>query len=81
MHVATTPVVTQDPAQSQAVALLLAQSTLYSATVAGKTYTADVGLASGQYLATVPDLPGLSASGSNRLVAENNLDSRIDLLA
>jgi hypothetical protein len=66
--------------QAQSNADLLAQSIIYSANVGGKTYTADLSLSAGQYVATVPDLPTISASGSNLILAENNLDARISLL-
>lgn len=68
-------------AQGQGAADLLAQSTIYSANVAGKTYTADLSLSGGQYIASLSDhVPGVSASGSSLIAAENNLDARISLL-
>ena len=69
-------------AQAQSNADLLAQSIIYSANVAGKTYTADIGLSAGQYVATVPnEFPPISANGNSLILAENNLDAKIDLLA
>jgi hypothetical protein len=74
--------VAASPVQAQSNADLLAQSIIYSANVAGKTYTADIGLSAGQYVATVPnEFPPISASGNSLILAENNLDARIDLLA
>lgn len=68
------------PAQSNAD--LLAQSILYSANVGGKTYTADLNLSAGQYVAIVPNhLPPISVEGPSIITAENNLDARISLLA
>jgi hypothetical protein len=48
-------------------------------TVGGKEYTATVMESGGQYVA---DIPGVgSATGSTAQVAENNLDSSIDMMA
>jgi hypothetical protein len=81
MQLASLSAAAASAAQAQSTADLLAQSTLYSASVGGKTYTADIGLSSGQYVATVPDLPGISASGNTLLLAETNLNTRINLMA
>jgi hypothetical protein len=48
-------------------------------TVGGKEYSATVMEAGGQYIA---DIPGLaSGSGPTPQVAENNLDSQVDMMA
>jgi hypothetical protein len=80
MQIATTSAVAASAAEAQDTATLLAQSTIYSTTVGGKSYSADVSLSSGQYVATVPELPGVSATGSTLLSAENNLNARIDVV-
>jgi hypothetical protein len=67
--------------QLQSAADLLAQSTIYSANVSGKTYTASIDIAGGQYVATVPDLPAIQASGLTLVTAEDNLNARISLYA
>jgi len=61
-------------------ASVLTQSTLYSASVEGKTYAADISLSSGEYVATVPQLPGVRANGNTLLAAENNLNKRLSVL-
>lgn len=81
MQISNTSAIAASSAQVQSNADLLAQSIIYSANVAGKTYTADIGLSAGQYVATIPNLPNISASGSSLVLAENNLDAKIDLLA
>jgi hypothetical protein len=81
MQIESLSIAAASAAQAQSAADLLLQSTLYSASVGGKTYTADIGFSSGQYVATVPDLPGISASGGTLLMAENNLNARINLMA
>jgi predicted RNase H-like HicB family nuclease len=53
---------------------------VYSTTVAGKSYSGDVEEAGGQYTASVPNLPGGSATGSSVEAAENNLTLTIDEL-
>jgi hypothetical protein len=80
MQIATTSAVAASANEAQDTATLLAQSTLYSTTVGGKSYSADVSLSSGQYVATVPDLPGVSATGNTLLSAESNLNTRINVL-
>jgi hypothetical protein len=71
---------TQAPSQVQPNISLLVQSTLYSASVGGRKYPADISLSSGEYLALVPQLPGISANGSTLIAAENNLNTRISVL-
>lgn len=82
MQISSTSAIAASAAQSQSNADLLAQSIIYSANVGGKTYTADLNLSAGEYVATVPnEFPPISASGNSLILAENNLDARISLLA
>jgi hypothetical protein len=67
-------VATQD-AQS---ALTLAA--LFSTSAGGQAYPAQVELSGGSYVATVPSLPGVSATGGTVLEAETNLNLRISIL-
>jgi predicted RNase H-like HicB family nuclease len=53
----------------------------YSTTVAGKNYSGSVEESGGTYTASVPDVPGASASGSSVQSAENNLNIKLDILA
>lgn len=80
MQIAAPPAVTASSLETQDAATLLAQSTPYSTRIGGKNYSADVSLASGQYVATIPDLPGVSATGNTLISAENNLSARISVL-
>jgi len=80
MQINSASAIAASTTQAQKTADLLAQSTIYSANVAGKTYTADLSLSNGQYVATIPDLPSISASGQSLVLAENNLDARISLI-
>jgi hypothetical protein len=66
--------------QAKSNASLLAQSTLYSASVGGKSYPANINLSAGQYVATIPQLPGIHAQGNTLLAAEHNLNARISVL-
>jgi hypothetical protein len=60
---------------------LVEQSTVYSANVGGKVYTAEISSSAGGYTATVPNhLPPISANGSSLVLAESNLASTISLL-
>jgi hypothetical protein len=81
MQITSTSAIAANAAQAQSSADLLAESTIYTANVGGKTFTADLNLSAGQYVATIPDyLPPINASGSSLVQAENNLDARISLL-
>ena len=82
MQTNITSAIAANATQAQSAADLLAQSLLYSVNVGGKAYPADISYASGQYTATVPDLPvpGVSANGSTLLGAESNLNARISVL-
>lgn len=53
---------------------------VYATTVAGKNYSGSVEESGGEYSASVPNLPGASASGSSVQSAENNLTLVIDTL-
>ncbi len=77
MQISATPAVS---APSQSSADLLAQNIIYSANVGGKDYVSDITASGGLYVATIPDLPNIHASGSSLLLAETNLDARISLL-
>jgi hypothetical protein len=81
MQITSTSAIAAQAAQAQSSAGLLAQSVIYTPNVDGKTYTADLSLSAGEYVATIPNLPNISASGSSLVLAENNLDARISLLA
>jgi predicted RNase H-like HicB family nuclease len=48
--------------------------------VGGKQYSGSVLESDGEYTASVPDVPGATASGSTEQAAENNLNARIDEL-
>jgi hypothetical protein len=68
----------QDSPSSSLVTTLAAS---YSTTVAGKSYSGSVEESDGTYLASVPNVPGASASGSSVESAENNLNVVLDTLA
>jgi len=53
----------------------------YSPTVGGKNYPGSVLESGGVYVASVPDPPGASASGSTVQIAEHNLEVKLDELA
>jgi predicted RNase H-like HicB family nuclease len=53
---------------------------VYSTSVAGKSYSGSVDESGGEYTASIPNLPGASASGSSLESAENNLNAVIDML-
>jgi hypothetical protein len=52
----------------------------FTTKVAGKTYSADVSYANGQYVATDANVSGAEATGNNMTEAENNLINRINVL-
>jgi predicted RNase H-like HicB family nuclease len=57
------------------------QAAVYSTTVAGKNYSGSVvEETGGVYEASVPNMPGATATGSSVQSAENNLSVRIDTL-
>jgi len=57
-------------------------SATYSTTVGGKSYSGSVQeQAGGQYVASVPNLPGATAGGSSIQAAEDNLGLVINILA
>ena len=81
MQISNTAAVAATVSEAQSTASQLAQQINYSATVAGKTYAADVSLSAGEYVATVPQLaPPVTASGGSVLLAESNLSARINLV-
>jgi len=61
-------------------ATLLETATAYTTTIAGKQYSGSVVASDGEYTASVPNLPGATATGASAQAAENNLDTRIDEL-
>ncbi|HEX4021365.1 MAG TPA: hypothetical protein VHX63_09490 [Acidobacteriaceae bacterium] len=73
--VSTTTAQTQSAAQAETLAAVA------SDTVSGKNYAISVDGSGGTYEASVPNLPGASASGSSVQAAENNLDAILDVLA
>jgi hypothetical protein len=82
MQISSPSAAAASAAQAQTTTDLLAQSINYSANIGGKTYNADLSLSAGQYVATVPnELPPIIASGNSLILAENNLDAKISLLA
>jgi hypothetical protein len=81
MQISSTSAIAASAAQAQNSADLLAQNIVYSPSVGGKTYVADLSLSAGEYVATIPQLPSITASGSSLILAENNLDAKISLLA
>jgi cell wall-associated NlpC family hydrolase len=68
----------QNPARSAQVTTLAATD---STTVAGKNYSESIEESGGIYIASVPSPPGIRASGSSIVSAENNLDIKLDTLA
>jgi len=74
-HAATAPA-----ASAAATAAALASATAYTTTVGGTQYSGSVQQTDGEYVASIPNLPGATATGSSLQAAENNLDARIDEL-
>jgi predicted RNase H-like HicB family nuclease len=56
-------------------------SQTYTTTVAGKSYSASVQESNGEYVISVPNLPGATATASTAQAAENALTIKIDVLA
>lgn len=78
------PASSHGSSQSLSAAGSLAAATLaavYSTTVGGKSYSGSMEESGGEYVASVPNPPGASASGSSIQSAENNLTIVIDTLA
>jgi translation initiation factor IF-2 len=65
-------------AVSEAAASLVSQ--IYSTTVGGKSYSGSVEQSGGQYVISIPNVPGASASASTAQAAENALTLKIDIL-
>jgi hypothetical protein len=55
-------------------------TTIYSTSVGGKSYSANISQANGTYTLSVPNLPGASVSGSSLNAAESALSVKIDTL-
>ena len=53
---------------------------VYSTTVGGNQYTGNIDQSGRQFTASVPNLPGASASGSSVMDAEIALGARIDAI-
>jgi len=80
MQISSPSAIENNAAQEHNPDHLLSQNALYSASAGGKSYPADINLSPGQYVATIPDLPGISAQGNTLLAAEHNLNTRISVL-
>jgi hypothetical protein len=80
MQIAGAAAVASSAQEAQNTANLLSLAALYSTKVGGQDYSAEVNLSAGQYIATIPDLPGISATGGTLLDAENNLNLRVSIL-
>ena len=80
MHIDNPNAIAANAIESENKAILLSQSTLYSVSAGGKSYPADINRSLGQYVATIPDLPGIHAQGNTLLAAEHNLNTRISVL-
>jgi hypothetical protein len=60
------------------------QSTLpapYAAVAEGKSYPGSVEESAGEYVASVSNPPGASASGATAQIAEENLEVKLDQIA
>jgi alanine dehydrogenase len=64
-------------AAAAAASAVEAAATAYSTTVGGKNYSGSVQESDGVFEASIPNLPGASASGSSAELAEANLDNLI----
>jgi predicted RNase H-like HicB family nuclease len=56
-------------------------SQTYTTTVAGKSYSASIQESNGEYVISVPNVPGATATASTAQAAENALNIKIDVLA
>ncbi len=63
-----------------AAAVTEMQVSSYSTMVNGTQYSGSIVESGGQYTASVPNLPGATATGTSITAAENSLDLRIDEL-
>jgi hypothetical protein len=63
-----------------AAAVTEMQVSSYSTMVNGTQYSGSIVESGGQYTASVPSLPGATATGTSITAAENSLDLRIDEL-
>jgi hypothetical protein len=71
----------QPEASAVSTATAILESSTYSTSVAGKSYSANISQANGTYTLSVPNLPGASVSGSSLSLAESALNIKIDTLA
>jgi predicted RNase H-like HicB family nuclease len=55
-------------------------SQIYSTTVVAKSYSGSVEQSDGQYVVSIPNLPGATASAATAQAAENALTLKIDIL-
>jgi hypothetical protein len=67
-------------ASSASVAVQLTSSQTFSTTIGGKQYSESISQSGGEYTASVPNLPGATATGTSELAAEESLYERIDVL-
>jgi predicted RNase H-like HicB family nuclease len=56
------------------------ESSTYSTSVGGKSYSANISQANGTYTLSIPNVPGASVSGSSLSEAEIALSVKIDTL-
>jgi predicted RNase H-like HicB family nuclease len=56
-------------------------SQTYTTTVAGKNYSASIQESNGEYVISVPNLPGATVTASTAQAAEDALNIKIDVLA
>jgi hypothetical protein len=74
------PVLTQDQKAASFVQVTTIAAT-YSTTLAGTSYPGSVVESGGTFIASVPNPPGITASGLSVQSAEYNLDIKLDTLA
>lgn len=80
MQITNTPAIAV-AAQDQKSADLLALNVAYTPTIGGRRYDAQLSFSGGEYVATIPQLPNISASGGSLVLAETNLDAKLRLMA
>ena len=66
---------------SASAASQLMSDVAFSTTINGKTYNADVTYSNGEYMADDSNLSGAEATGASVQAAENNLSTRIQVIA
>jgi hypothetical protein len=67
-------------AAAASTATSILESSIYSTSFAGKSYSANISQADGTYTLSVPNLPDSTVSGSTLSAAENALNMKIDIL-